>query len=216
MIIYGANVSPFVRKVLAVAGLKGIEFEHKPVLPGHGDAEFQHASPLGKIPALVDGDLHVSDSSVICEYLEEKFPEVATLPADVAQRARARWYEEYGDSKLVEAMAPFFFERFAKRAFGDTSPPDEARLERVAGELCPAVLGYLEVEVPDEGFLFGELPMTADIALASPTVNARYGGYEIDAGQYPKTTAYRDRVLALPVMVELLEAEKAMMEALAG
>ena len=174
MIIYGANVSPFVRKVLAVAGLKGIEFEHKPVLPGHGDAEFQHASPLGKIPALVDGDLHVSDSSVICEYLEEKFPEVATLP------------------------------------------PDEARLERVAGELCPAVLGYLEVEVPDEGFLFGELPMTADIALASPTVNARYGGYEIDAGQYPKTTAYRDRVLALPVMVELLEAEKAMMEALAG
>ncbi len=216
MIIYGANISPFVRKALAVAKIKGLEFEHKAVVPGHGEEDFMRASPLGKIPALQDGDLVVSDSSVICEYLEDKFGGIAMLPDTPEQRARARWYEEYADTKLIEAMAPFFFERLAKKMFGDPSPPDEERLADVAANLCPAVFNYLEHEVPDDGFLFGDRPLTADIALVSPTINAGYGGYEIDADAYPKYAAYRSRVLAHPVMVDLLDTEKALMEAMAA
>jgi glutathione S-transferase len=129
MKIFGANVSPFVRKVLATATHKGIDFEHEVVMPGSDDPEFRKMSPLGKIPALQDGDLVVSDSSIICEYLEDTLPAVRMLPESLEQRARARWYEEYGDTKMAEAFGLYFFERVAKPLFGDNSGPDEERLK---------------------------------------------------------------------------------------
>jgi len=47
-------------------------------------------SPVGKVPALVDGDLVVWDTLAIAEYLAEKFPDKQLWPADVKARARAR------------------------------------------------------------------------------------------------------------------------------
>ena len=47
-------------------------------------------SPVGKVPALVDGDLAVWDTLAIAEYLAEKFPDKQLWPADVKARARAR------------------------------------------------------------------------------------------------------------------------------
>jgi glutathione S-transferase len=47
-------------------------------------------SPVGKVPALVDGDLVVWDTLAIAEYLAEKFPDKQLWPADIQARARAR------------------------------------------------------------------------------------------------------------------------------
>ncbi len=47
-------------------------------------------SPVGKVPALVDGDLAVWDTLAIAEYLAEKFPDKQLWPADIQARARAR------------------------------------------------------------------------------------------------------------------------------
>ena len=215
MKIFGANVSPFVRKVLATATHKQLDFEHVVVMPGSDDPEFRRMSPLGKIPALADGDLVVSDSTIICEYLEDRFPEVKMMPEAAEDRARARWYEEYGDTKMAEAFALYFFERIAKPLFGDHSGPDEERLKDLAENVTPVQLAYLESQVPDSGFLFGADLFIADIALVSPTVNAAYAGYEIDAGQFPKTVAFRERVLSHPSVAEVLEAERAMIESFA-
>ena len=216
MKILGINVSPYVRKALCVAEAKGLDYEHDPQMPGSDDPVFRAASPLGKVPGLIDGQLQVSDSSVICEYLEEKYPEVRMLPATPEQRARARWYDEYGDTKVIEAFSPFFFERFAKKLFGDDSGPDEARLEKVATEIAPPILSYLESQVPESGFLFGDALYIADISLISPMVNGSYGGYEFDAAAYPRTATYRDRVLAHPAMARVLATEAELMKAMAG
>ncbi len=215
MKVYGANLSPFVRKVLAVCAVKGLDYEHEVVMPGSDDPAYREISPLGKIPGFEDGDLRVSDSSVICEYLEETYPEVAMLPADPALRARSRWYEEYADSKFVEALGPFFFERFFKKIAG-LGEPDEERLKQVAEEVAPEMLAYVESQVPAEGYLFGDSIGIADIALVSPMINGEYGGYEIDAGLYPRTAAYRDRVKAHPAVAATPAADKAMMEAMAA
>jgi glutathione S-transferase len=216
MKICGANVSPFVRKVLVTAHHKGIDFEHEVVMPGSDDPAFRRMSPLGKIPAMQDGDLVVSDSTIICEYLEDRFPEVRMMPESPAQRARARWYEEYGDTKMAEACAVYFFERIAKPLFGDHSGPDEARLADAAENITPVQLAYVESEVPESGFLFGDDLYIADIALISSTVNAAYAGYEIDAERFPKTASFRARVLSHPAVVKTLAVEKAMIESLAG
>ena len=58
------------------------------------DANFKRVigaiNPTGTVPVLVDGELVVWDTLAICEYLAERFPELALWPQDVAQRARAR------------------------------------------------------------------------------------------------------------------------------
>ena len=211
-----AATSPYVRKVLVACIAKGLEFEHEPVLPGSDDADFRAASPVGKVPALKDGELQVSDSSVILDYLDEKYPAVAPRPDSPELRARSRWYEEWAGTMLTETCGPFFFERLAKKVFGDPSPPDEARLEEVLATLVPERLGYLESQAPESGFMFGEELGVADIALLSPMINGEYGGFVISAEDYPRVAAYRDRIKAHPAVAQALEAEKATIEALAA
>ncbi len=95
MKLIGIPLSPFVRKVAVIMTIKELEWESEPVMPGDNSPEFRAMSPLGKIPVLVDGDVTIADSSVICEYLEEQYPEHAVLPEGPAQRARARIHEEF-------------------------------------------------------------------------------------------------------------------------
>ena len=112
--IYGMALSPYVRKVLAVLKLKGLDYELVPQMPFANDPEFRKISPLEKIPALQDGDLTLCDSSVICEYLEDAYPATAVYPSDAKAKAQARWLEELGDSKLAEFAGGIFFQRFMR------------------------------------------------------------------------------------------------------
>ena len=86
MILYGSTMSPFVRKVAAYAAEKGIEIELKPTGFADPDPEFRAASPFKKMPALVDGDYRLADSSAIIHYLEAKYPEPELIPADPRER----------------------------------------------------------------------------------------------------------------------------------
>jgi glutathione S-transferase len=70
--LYGANVSPFVRKVRAYLALKGIDYTLEPVNPFDPPAGYRDISPLGKIPAWRDDDVTLADSSVILLYLERR------------------------------------------------------------------------------------------------------------------------------------------------
>lgn len=209
MKIYGIVLSPFVRKVLAVCAIKGLEYEHETVFPTNPSPEYLAISPLGKIPALTDGDFSISDSSVICDYLEEKYPSVSTMPVTPEDRARCRWLEEYGDTKLVEAVAPFFFEHVVKQMMG-LGEADEDRLQALLEGDIPVRLSYLESQVPEQGFLFGDIGI-ADIALVSPLITAQYGQMPIDEQAYPGTVAYLDRVKSHPAISPLLVAEQALM-----
>ena len=53
-------------------------------------SEIARYTPAGRVPVLIDGDVHVWDTLAIAEYLAERFPERGLWPADVASRARAR------------------------------------------------------------------------------------------------------------------------------
>src|SRR5262245_42100175 len=95
--IIGSYLSPYVRKVLVVLHEKGVPYEVDPIIPFFGDDRFSALSPLRRIPVLIDDQVTLCDSSVICQYLEERYPEPALYPASIADRARARWLEEYAD-----------------------------------------------------------------------------------------------------------------------
>src|SRR5690242_675454 len=98
MIIYGASLSPYVRKTLAYVAEKGLEVEVQPTNPFAPDQAFLAISPFKLIPGFRDGDFTISDSTAIITYLEAKHPEPPLLPADPALRARTVWYEEFADT----------------------------------------------------------------------------------------------------------------------
>ena len=72
MKIIGSYVSPYVRKVLVCMELKGLDYEVDPITPFFGNDEFRRLSPLCRIPVLIDGDLVLTDSTVIAEYLHSR------------------------------------------------------------------------------------------------------------------------------------------------
>src|SRR6476659_1505093 len=206
MQIIGSFVSPYVRKVLACMNLKGLNYEVDPITPFYGNDEFERLSPLRRIPVLIDGDFSVSDSSVICAYLEEAYPERPLLPSDPKDRARARWLEEYADTRLGDLFIwGLFYQRVVHPAvWGE--PGDEARIARTLTEDAPAALDYLEGQLPVAGFLFGEVGV-ADISVASFFRNAEYAGFNVDRKRWPRVARFVDEVLAHPVLAKLLAFE---------
>lgn len=209
--VYGAPLSPFVRKVLLLLEIKGIAYDNIPAAPGRLPEGYLDISPLGKIPAIRDGDLSVSDSSVIVQYLEEKYPQGPTLlPATPEQRARARWLEEYADTKLLEVTGlSLFMERLLKPVFFK-QPTDEARVQKAVEVEIPKALTYLETQAPATGFLFGDNISLADISVGVQFINARIAGYIIDPALWPKTAAWFDRICAHPAVIKRQASEQPM------
>jgi glutathione S-transferase len=206
LIIIGSFVSPYVRKVLACKNLKGLAYEVDPITPFFGGDEFRQISPLCRIPVLIDGDFTASDSSVICAYLDEAYPERPLLPPGAKDRARARWLEEFADTRLGELFIwSLFYQRVVRPlVWGETC--DEARVNKAIDEEIPAALDYLERELPESGSLFGEIGL-ADISIASFFRNGHYAAFETDAERWPRTAAFVDRTLADPCIAALLPFE---------
>lgn len=210
-IIVGSYLSPYVRKVLAVLHLKGLAYRIDPIAGFFGNDDFSRLSPLRRIPVLIEDGITLCDSTVICEYLEERHPEHALLPEGAVDRARARWLEEYADTRMGEVFIwQFFWQRaIGPRIFGQ--PTDPAALERVLEVEIPQVLGYLEGELPEQGFLFGDRPLLADIAIAAHFRNAAFLRWQVDAARWPRTAAWVARMLATDCLAYLAPYEEHML-----
>ncbi|MEZ5572606.1 MAG: glutathione S-transferase family protein [Halioglobus sp.] len=209
MILHGASGSPFVRKVQVALAVKELPYEQIQQIPFTKDPEYRKINPLGKIPTLQDGELIVCDSSVICEYLEDTYPQSPLYPKNSAEKAQARWYEELGGTRVAELAAGIFFQRFM-RPMVLKQETDEQLVEKIINKQLPPILDYLESQVPAQGFIFGPF-MMADMSLMSPFINAAYAGYNIDAQRWPNFAAFVARVKAHPVVDQVLTAEAKVM-----
>jgi|SRR5690348_2461877 glutathione S-transferase len=204
--VIGSYISPYVRKVLVFLETKGIDYEIDPIAPFVGNEVFAKLSPLKRVPVLIDGDLVLTDSSVICQYLEDKFPEPSLYPRDIAQRARARWLEEYADTRLADGLVWRLFYEISIKKRTTGQPPDQAVVHRAREIEVPEALDYLEPQVPTDGFLFGG-PSIADISIASYFRTAQFVRYEIDAARWPRTAGLLERTWDLPAFRTLARFE---------
>ena len=202
MKIIGSFVSPYVRKVLACLNLKGVAYEVDPITPFFGNDEFERLSPLRRIPVLVDGELVLSDSSVICAYVDEAFGGHPLMPSKPKDRAKARWLEEYSDTRLGDLLIWSLFYQRVVRPVVWKEEPDEARVRAALDVHIPAALDYLEGELPGSGVLFEEIGL-ADISLATFFRNASYADFEPDAGRWPNVAGLVERVLDHPCVASL-------------
>jgi glutathione S-transferase len=103
ILVYEHPLSPYAQKVKIALAEKGIPFATKlPDAFGSGavrDENFKRQNPRHEVPALVDGDVHVFDSTIILEYIEDKWPTPPQLPKDPAERARVRMLEDVMDTQ---------------------------------------------------------------------------------------------------------------------
>ena len=204
LILYGVPLSPFYRKVEMVLGEKGVPFQPEMVNILPMPDWFKEISPARRIPVLRDteeGEAGVEgtipDSSAICAYLEEKFPEPALYPQEAFARGRALWYEEYADSEMAGAIGmgifrPIMFPRFAGKE------PDLETARATWKEKLPRLFDYLEGELAGREFLVGEGLSIADIAVGCQFVNLSVVAGLPDAARWPVLVAYAEKLLARP------------------
>jgi glutathione S-transferase/RNA polymerase-associated protein len=163
-----------------------------------GGAEFAAANPRLEIPALVDGDVKVFDSTIILEYLEDKWPQPPMLPTSPAERARVRMIEEICDT-YYEAINWALYEiRFFKRASGALAETLTAR----AGEQIAGVNARLERELGTREYFNGAAVGWGDISVL-PAVNAAaLSGFPPKAGS--ALERWLDRMRARPSVQTVL------------
>jgi len=215
MIVYGSTLSPFVRKVTLFAAEKGLEVTVTMDGVMQREGPFLEASPFGLMPGFRDGDFALSDSSAIVTYIEAKHPEPNLIPEAPEARARAIWYEEFGDTMLMPLAGRVFGNRFVRPRVM-RAEPDLATADAAERDDLPRMYDYLERIVPDDGFLVEDRFTLADIAVACPLANLRYVGRGVDAGRYPRTAAYLDRIFARPTMAQCIAADEAAVAAMGG
>ena len=208
LIIYGSTISPFVRKTVIFAVEKGLDFQV--VMPGRGaDAlpEFKAASPFGKIPAMKDGDFLLSDSTAIVAYMDALKPEPNLIPTEPRARAKAIWYEEFGDTMVAACGGKVFFNRFvAPQVMG--LPGDQQAADEAQANEFPKLADYLESVVPSSGYLVEDRFTLADIAVCSPFATMSYVNCSVNPTTHPKAFGYIQAITARPSFATLMDEER--------
>lgn len=105
--LYFAKGSTFSQRTRVVLLEKGIEFTSTEIDLQNKPADFTQISRYGKVPAIKHGDIEIYESAVINEYLEEAFPEPPLLPHEPGEKAVARIWIDYANTRLVPAFNKF-------------------------------------------------------------------------------------------------------------
>jgi len=138
-------------------------------------------NPMGKVPALVDGDFGLWESNAILTYLATKFPETNTLPADARGRADVDRWLHWQSCHLMPAM-------------GALKTADEKDLSSVT-----PLLKILDQQLQGKEYILGSLTV-ADFAIAAYLMTKL--GRQLDYSATPNLAAWRERMSRLKGFVE--------------
>jgi len=208
LVVFGAPLSPFVRKVRLFCAEKGLDYQLENVNPFNQPDWYRELNPLRRVPAIRDGDFTLADSSVICHYLEERDPQRTPLCGETPQaKARIRWLEKYADYE-VAPLATFtvFRNRLLKPLMGKVC--DEVAVKGAMQEKLPEHFDYLEKCLGANDYFVDNRFSLADIAIASQLVNMRHGGEELDNQRWPALAAHFQRIASRPTLAAILEGEQ--------
>ncbi len=208
MRLYQTYLSPFPTRVRLVLYAKGIDVEIVEPSGFHADprskGDYLEVNPIGRVPALVLDDGRVlPESEVICEYLEDAFPNPSLRPADAFERARVRLLARISDTYVVMAMLPLF--QMVGRPLGEWDPE---LIRRQQVEIAGA-LGYLEAFIGEQGYAVGRALTQADGALI-PVLLLAVEWLPIFRGAYslaglPRLEVYWRAIGKDPIAARLIE-----------
>lgn len=94
-------------RVRLILAAKGVVYEREMVDPAHPPEDLVDLNPYGDVPTLVERDMVLYETSVVCEYLDERYPHPPLMPIDPLSRARLRLVAvriEYDWLPLIETI----------------------------------------------------------------------------------------------------------------
>lgn len=159
MKLYNSQLSPYSARVRLAIYAKGLHVE---IVDGFStpelEAELERLNPMQKVPLLVDDDVVIPESEVICEYLEDMKLGMSLRPDDLRARARMRLLSRIGDLYVMEPMTTLF---------GHINPKgrDQVLVDRTLGELGKG-MRWLSAYLDGAPYAIGDQLTLADCTLA--------------------------------------------------
>jgi glutathione S-transferase len=164
--LYHVPLSPFCRKVRLSLAEKKIEVELVEERYWEASAEFMRRNPAGKVPILKIDGLTLTESSAICEYIEDSRPETALMPQDAAARAEVRRLVGWFDDKFhQEVTSKLLYERVNKKMMKQ-GYPDSANV-KAGARAIKYHLDYMTWLLDHRRWLAGDVMTLADFAAAA-------------------------------------------------
>jgi glutathione S-transferase len=183
--LYDADRCPYCARVRIVLAEKGIEYETVEIDLEGRPAWIYEKNPLGKVPIVEEDAFVLSESAVIDEYLEERYPEPPLWPADPAERALGR-------------LLVFRFDELSKPYYALRREEDGAR------ERLDRALASLDALLQAQAFLSGRDYGLADVAYVPWVLRARDRmGVELEP--FPALAAWVERLAERPAVAAELD-----------
>lgn len=205
MILHGASISPFVRKIMLALAYKGISYQLEPLNP-FLEKELAHKRhPMGKVPVLEHDGQSIMDSTVIAHYLDDLYPIPPLYSGDAKVRAKIRWLEEYADTRLTSLVSGVLFYQKIMRGKMLNKDIDEEAIEQCIQHHLPLALQYLEEQIPKDGFI-GEHFSMAEISVWSILRNGWMAGLRVES-DYPKLHTYLMAIEQEPIVANMISEE---------
>ena len=163
---FHAPLSPFCRKVRLVLSEKKLEFELIEEKYWEKREDFLALNPFGQVPVLQNSEITLAESSAICEYLNEKFPDPELLPNNIEDRAEVRRLVSWFDDKFNrEVTQKLVYERITKKIIGKGFP--EAKNVKVGMQNIKFHIDYMSSLLEYRQWLAGNEMTLADFAAAA-------------------------------------------------
>lgn len=202
--LYHLWLHPFSRKVRVVLAEKNLEFEEKIEKIWERRTDFLAMNPAGDVPVLVENDGTVlSNSQVICEYLEEVYPENNLLGSDALHKAETRrmvaWFDYKFNREVTENLIG---EKLMKPMLKLGEP--HAPAIRAGNANIHYHLDYIGFLTEKRNWLAGDDFSLADIAAASHLSAIDYIG-DVPWEEHQSAQEWYARVKSRPSFKALLE-----------
>jgi glutathione S-transferase len=192
---YGTLRSTNASKTKIVLEEKGLNYRVERVRPGDVWKKVPAVTakhPLGKVPYIDDGDATLYDSTVINEYLNDRYPDPPLLPDDSLERARARALENYGDEGILMRHLPLIWMPW----WSPQDQRDEESMEKGRHCLRDQALPFLERELDGcDGYLLDAFSL-ADVPMMAMAMVLQVDGMGLES--FPNCAAYLARLRARP------------------
>lgn len=189
--LYEHPLSAYAMKVKIALNEKGLDYETaipEGMSVGKAGGEFVDANPRAEVPTLLDGGFRVFDSTVMLEYIDEKWPAPPLLPGTPAERARVRMIEDVMDTQYEANNWGTFEVLRYQRASGELA----ARLVAYGKQNIEQLQGWLDRELGNRPWFNGDAFGRGDLCVI-PYLN-RSAGYGYLPPKGSKLLAWFERV----------------------
>lgn len=186
--------SPYARKVRIVLDYKGVRYEPcERCYSLDRKEDLRAASKRAEVPVLQlrDGRT-IADSTIICEYLEQVYPDPPVYPKEAFERARARMIEDLCDRSFDAIGFGYFFGILRKDA------PEAESMQAAAKQECLALVETFERELGERPFFCGERPTIADFAAITHAPLAK--AMRLDLRSTPHVLKWMERMREIPAV----------------